>query len=330
MPGSTNQPIRNKIKETIKRYALLRKGDKIVIAVSGGPDSVALLYLLNSFRKDFRLTLHIAHLDHRLRSNSLKDKEFVENLACKLSLPITCAQINPRALSIKGSLEEIARNLRLDFLFKVAKKIKADKVALGHNLDDQAETVLMRILRGTGLFGLSGMLPKREISGCEVIRPLIETKRKEIERYLKRKKIKARIDRSNFQDLYFRNRIRNQLIPLLENKYNKNIKIILSNLANIASYDYDYLIRAAVRKMDKSHKSIRLDRYSGLHPAMQRLVLRLNIARIKGDTRRVTFKHIQELEDLISNRPLNSIVDLPKGVSVVKKKNSLSFYRRKA
>ena len=301
-----------------------------MIGVSGGPDSLALLYLLNSYKKDFRLSLHIAHLDHQLRSNSFRDKEFVENLAHKLNLPVTCAKINRRALSAKGSLEEIARNLRLGFLCKVAKKIKADKIALGHNLDDQAETILMRILRGTGLLGLSGILPKREISGCEVIRPLIETKRKEIERYLKKKKIKACIDRSNFQDIYFRNRIRNQLLPLLEKKYNKNIKIVLSSLANIASYDYDYLIQAALRKLNKPRKSIKLERYLSLHPAMQRLVLRLNIARLKGDTRRITFKHIQELEDLISNRPLNSIVDLPKGVSVVKKKNSLSFYRRKA
>ena len=157
--------ILDKVKKTIKKYNLIQKGDKIVVAVSGGPDSVALLYLLYSLRKDLKITLHIAHLDHSLRKDSYKDREFVEGLAQRLKLPITTSQINVKELAKKGSLEEIARNARLGFLFRVAQGIKADKIALGHSIDDQAETVLMRILRGTGLYGLAGILPKRNIAG---------------------------------------------------------------------------------------------------------------------------------------------------------------------
>jgi len=320
--------ILDKVRNTIKRYDLIRKNDKIVVGVSGGPDSVALTFLLNSLRKELKLTLHIAHLDHRLRKNSYRDRIFVEKLAKQLKIPITPAEINTRQLARRGSLEEIARNARLGFLFKVAKDIKADKIALGHNLDDQAETVLMRILRGAGLYGLSGILPKRKIAGYEIIRPLIEIKRKDIEAYLKRKKIKPRIDKSNSEDIYFRNKIRNRLLPLLEKGYNENIKEILSNTAQSLGYDYDYLMRVALRITKGTKHKLNLNRFTKLHTALQRLILRLSIARIKGDMRRLTFQHIREIEDLILNRPVNSIVDLPKGVSVVKKKQYLSFYLR--
>jgi tRNA(Ile)-lysidine synthase len=320
--------ISDKVKNTIKRYNLIDKGDKVLIGVSGGPDSVALLYLLNSLRKELKLTLYIAHLDHKLRRDSFKDRIFVERLAQKLKIPVFAGEINIKQLAKQGSIEEIARNARLGFLFKVAKDIKADKIALGHNLDDQAETVLMRILRGTGLYGLSGILPKRKIAGYEIVRPLIEIRRKGIESYLKRKKIKPRIDKSNLEDIYFRNKIRNRLLPLLEKEYNENIKEILSNMAQSLGYDYDYLMGVAPRTMKGAKHKLNLNRFTKLHTALQRLILRLSIARIKGDMRRLTFQHIREIEDLILNRPVNSIVDLPKGVSAVKTKKYLSFYHK--
>ena len=318
----------DKVRKTIKRYNLIGKGNKIIVGVSGGPDSVALLYLLNSLKKELKISLHVAHLDHMLRKDSCKDREFVERLAHKLKIPVTKAKINIKELAKAGSLEEIARNARLGFLFKVARDIKADKIALGHNLDDQAETVLMRIIRGSGLHGLSGILPKRNIAGYEIIRPLIEVKRREIEAFLKRKKISPRIDISNLEDIYFRNKIRNRLLPLLEKEYNKNIKEVLSNMAQSLGYDYDYLMGVAKRTMKSPKNKLELKLLIRLHPAIRRLALRMSIAMVKGDTRRIAFAHIKELEDLIFNRPVNSIVDLPKGVSVVKKKNHLSFYRQ--
>jgi len=318
----------DKVKSTIKHHGLIHKNDKIVIGVSGGPDSVALLYLLNSLKKELKLSLHIAHLDHRLRKDSGKDKEFVLALAKRLKLPVTTAQINIKALATHGSIEEIARNARLGFLFKVARDSGAKKVALGHNFDDRAETVLMRILRGAGLYGLSAILPKRDIAGYQIIRPLIEIRRREIEAFLRQKKIKVRIDSSNLENIYFRNKIRNKLLPLLEKNYNPNIKQILNNTAETVGYDYDYLSQRAQKFIAKASKKIDLKKYLLLHTAIQRLVLRLMIAKLKGDTRRINLAHIKELEDLILNRPVNSIVDLPKGVFVVKKKNALQFYRR--
>jgi tRNA(Ile)-lysidine synthase len=320
--------ILDKVRATVRRHNLLNKNDKVVIGVSGGPDSLALLFLLNRLKREFKLTLHLAHLDHMLRKESPQDAEFVRELAYKLRLPITTARINIKALAKKGSGEEIARNVRLGFLFKVAKDIKAKKIALGHNLDDQAETVLMRILRGAGLSGLSGILPKRDIAGYQIIRPLIETSRKEIEAFLKRKKIQPRRDASNLTDIYFRNKIRNKLLPLLESQYNRKIKEVLANTAQTVGCDYDYLNKTANRAIKGLRRKLDLKHFLRLHPAIKRLTLRLLIARVKGDLRKITYQHIKEIEDLIAHRPVGSVVDLPKGISVLKTKKYLSFYLR--
>lgn len=320
--------IKEQVKNTIRKCHLINKGDKVVVGVSGGPDSIALLYLLHALREELKISLHVAHLDHGLRIDSSQDAKFVKKLAERLKIPVTIARLKVKKIAQKGSLEEIARNARLEFLFKVAQDVRATKIALGHNLDDQAETVLMRILRGTGLYGLAGILPKRKISGYQIIRPLIEVRRKNIEAFLKKKRIRPRIDVSNLDDVYFRNKIRNRLIPFLEKGYNRNIKELLSNMAESIGYDYDYLNRVAGLTQKRLGAQINLKKFLRLHPAIQRLILRLNIARIKGDLRRITFKHLKEIEDLILNRPVNSIVDLPRGVSVVKKKKSVSFYHR--
>lgn len=331
----------DKVKDTLKRYKMIEESDRVIVAVSGGLDSVTLLYILNSLKKELQFSIHIAHLDHMLRKDSFKDREFVESLAQKLRLPITTTQINVKALSKKGSVEEVARKARLGFLFKVARDTNADKIALGHNQNDQTETVLMRILRGTGLYGLSGILPKRKIEGFTVIRPLIEVSRKEIESYLRRKKIKSRLDASNLEDIYFRNKIRNKLLPLLEKEYNPNIKKILANMTESIGVDYEYLLKVSEKKLSQirfsfksqtqkplTHININLEKFLRLHQAIQRLIMRVSIARIKQDMRRFTFQHMKEIEDLIYNRPINSVVDLPGNISIIKKKKHLSIYKK--
>ena len=320
--------ILDKVKDAIKKYGLISRGELVLVGVSGGPDSVCLLHLLKELSGPLGFKLEVGHLDHMLREDSVKDAEFVKSLALKLGIPATFGRINVRKLAVKGSLEEIARNSRLEFLCKTAKEIGAKRIALAHNLDDQAETVLMRILRGTGLYGLSGILPKRNLYGFDIIRPLVRVQRREIESYLKRKKIKARIDKTNLENLFLRNKIRNKLIPLFEKEYNPNIKDTLSNMAETIALDYDYLNRSALRLAKGKQGRIKLSSFLKYHPAMQRIILRLNINRLQGSTRRISFTHIQEIEDLILNRPVNAIVDLPKGISVAKKAKSIIFYRR--
>ncbi len=320
-----------KVKDTIRRYQLVKKDDRIVVGVSGGPDSLALLYILNNLKKELRLSLWVAHLDHMLRKDSYRDKAHVENLCRKLKIPFHSSRIDVRAVSSKGSLEEAARNVRFRFLFQIARKMKAKKIALGHNQDDQAETVMMRILRGAGLSGLGGILPKREIDGFQIIRPLIEVRRREIEAFLRRKGVKACLDPTNLSELHYRNKIRRQLLPYLEKKFNRNIKGVLCHMAKTCGQDYDFLSQLAQRALKRARigkLKIDLKRLSGLHPCLARLVLRLMVRHLQGDLRRLTFKHIQELEDLLITRPVNSIVDLPKGISVIKRKTYLLFNKK--
>jgi len=312
----------------ISKFALISKGERIVAGVSGGPDSAALLCLLAGIARQHELTVHVAHLDHGLRPASSRDAEFTRALAKKFGLPCTVSKAPAGRMRAKGSLEENARKARQDFLFGLAERIGASSVALGHTLDDQAETVLMRLLRGAGLSGLAGIMPRKRFGAIEVIRPLIETRRREIEAYLKRKKIRPCNDETNAQDLYLRNRIRLGLIPLLEREYNPNIKEVLAHNAESIAADYDYILGQAEKAAGRLGKKIRIRDFNRLHRAMQRLVLRVNIARLKGDTRRITFRHLREIEDLVCSRPSRSIVDLPQGVSVVKKGEFLNFYRR--
>ena len=319
--------ILTKVNKSIKNYGLIQKNDRILIGVSGGPDSVALLHILNSLSGKLGFSLFIAHLDHMLRKDSIKDAEFVKKLSRELKIPLVAGRVNVKALAKNNSIEEAARNARFAFFFKAARKIRANKIALAHNLDDQAETVLMRVLRGTGLNGISGILPKRKISGYEVIRPLLEVKRSEIETYLKNNKIRARQDRSNLKDIYFRNKIRNNLLPLLENDYSPNLKELLANLAENSASDYQFLELMAAKTMKGAKTKFNLKKLAKLHISMQRMLFRRAISNLQGNTRRITFQHIREIEDLILNRPQNSIVDLPKGISVIKKK-SLIFYLR--
>jgi tRNA(Ile)-lysidine synthase len=318
----------DKVRAAIKEYGLIRPKDKIVVGVSGGPDSLALLLVLNSLKKEFSFSLHVAHLDHMLRKTSAQDAVFVNKFAAKLGIPVTIFAVNLKKLAKNGSLEEIAREARLGFLLKTAKRVKAGKIALGHNLDDQAETVLMRILRGTGLCGMAGISRIRRMQDIQIIRPLLGVSRKEIEAFLKKRKVKYLTDPTNSEEVFFRNKIRNSLMPLLEKEYQANIKEILHNMAQSSGLDYDYLNRAAQSCCKRLGRGIELKKFLKLHPAMQRLVMRLNIAKVQGNTRRITFRHIREIEDLILNRPVDSVVHLPKGIAVAKKKSRLVFYRR--
>jgi len=316
---------------------MIEIGESVVVAVSGGPDSVAMLDVLNSLSSSLGFKIHIAHLNHMMRKDSKRDLKFVEGLAKQLNLPITVRETKVPDLIKSDSAEQVARRVRLDFLFDVARSVGTKKIALGHTKDDQVETVLMRLIRGTGLYGLSGILPIRKIDGFTMIRPLIEFRRKDISKYLKKIKIKPMFDITNLDTKFLRNRVRKELVPLLEKKFNPNIKEILYNLAKVAQKDYDYLSIASRRSFKRIQSKgpedkieFNLNRLKKLHKSMQRMVLRLALKKLQGDTRRITYKHWQEMEDLIYNRHTNSIVDLPRHISILKNKDRFIISLRKS
>ncbi len=314
------------VKNSIILNRLVSSGDKIIVGVSGGPDSVALLHVMNRLKYELGIQLHIAHYNHCMRKSSDADKSFVERLAAKLNISCTIGTWKDYNDNFKyGSLEEAARQARFDFFIKLALKQKASAVALGHNADDQAETILMRILRGTGAFGIRGMLPDRKINNVRFIRPMLQVSRCDIERYLKDNNISFRIDPTNKQLKFFRNKIRHKLLPLIEAEYNSGIKAVLSNLADVTAADYDYIEQQAEKAFlkivwckKKEGVDIDLNRFMRKHIALRRMILRMAIEYVKGDIRRIDLKHMKEIEEMIINRPVNSIVNLPAGISVVK------------
>ena len=335
-PGNINTFVEmiQKIKKTIHHYAMFEPSEKVIVAVSGGPDSVALLHILKELEFEFCLELGVAHLDHGLRRGSSGDLVFVKNLAQKLNLPFFSRRLDWRKIKKQGSLEDQLKNLRYDFLFDTCKKFQAKKMVLGHTRDDQAETVLMRILRGSGLYGLSSILPRRLCGPFEIVRPLIEVSRKEIMDYLKRNGYRYRVDSSNLENIFLRNKIRNNLLPLFEKDYNPNIKEVLSNLALTVGADYAYLSKGSEvflnKNLKKSHGkySLPLSALKRLDISLRRLSLRKILEFLCGDLRRIGFQHWQEVEDLIFYRPRESQVHLPHGLNIAKTKNRLTIFKR--
>ena len=311
-----------KVKKNIQSAKFFGRGDTVIVGVSGGSDSVALAYILHVLQYELGFHLHIAHYNHHLRRSANTDQKFVESLAEQLNVPCSIGHWkNSKALK-KGSLEEAARKHRFRFLNQLAKRINACAVVLAHTEDDLAETVLMRILRGTGLQGLRGILPRRQLDNVCFVRPLLNIKKDNILTFLKRKNIPFRVDPTNHQTKFFRNKVRIKLMPLLAKKYNHNIRGLLTNLANNAGTDFDYLESQAQKLFEKHTKcaanktNVRIDlkAFSAQHPALKRMLIRLAIQRLKGNTNRLTLAHFHEIEDLLQNRPKGTIVNLPQGI----------------
>ncbi len=326
--------LNQKIKNNIQSEHLFHRGDTVIVGVSGGSDSVALLHLLYDLRHELGITLHVAHYNHNLRRSAKTDQRFVEGLAQKLSLPYHTAIWNhPPSQSSKGSLEELARNQRLKFFSNLVKKNPSWKIALAHTQDDLAETVLMRILRGTGLQGLRSILPQTTLNGLTVIRPLLEISKNEILDYLKKHHLKFRQDPMNKDVNFFRNKIRLQLLPLLTKEYNPNIQEVLANLSKTMTVDYQYLRQEAEKQFhflarSSTVKKIEFDlkKFQSSHPALQRMMIRLAIERLQGNTNQFTLMHIQKIQKLIETKhPMPTTLSLPKGIHCQRKEKRLIF-----
>jgi len=326
MVNNANMNLLYRVKKFIQTHTLIARGDTILVGVSGGADSIVLARILTELRHELGFQLHIAHFNHQLRQSSARDQKFVEQFANELHLPFTSGTWKGSKSPRNGSLENLARQKRLTFLIDVAKKTKAQSIALAHNQNDLAETILMRMIRGAGLQGSRGILAKRTLYGKTFIRPLLETPRIEIERYLKSNRLKFQTDPTNTQTKFFRNKIRLHLLPTLQKNYNPNIVKVLSNLATNVTIDYDYLekqtkkILKSIATYSKQNKSIKINTLKLLnqHPAIQHMIFRKCIERVKEDVLSFDLTHIQAIDDLIKNRPMRFEVHLPTSITIKK------------
>ena len=340
-----------KVTHTIETHELFVPGDRIIVGVSGGPDSLCLLHALLRLREVYRLQLHVAHLNHGARGAAADaDAEFVASIAAEWELPITVEKRDVPALAEEHKLafEEAARRARYVFLARVAQEIGGRKIAVGHNADDQAETVLMHFLRGTGLAGLRGMLPvtpitdyrlsvessqtqERSVVGNQhlvIIRPLLTVPRATIEAYCAEHGLSPRFDRSNLDTTFFRNRLRHELLPLLET-YNPNVRDRLRHTAAVAAADYELLVQLRERawaetvreEREEAHRSsaVVFDRaaWRALPVALQRATLRQATYRLRKTLRDVTFVHVENARQIGLRGETGAQATLPMDLALV-------------
>jgi tRNA(Ile)-lysidine synthase len=317
-----------KVKNTVEKYNMFSPGDKILVGVSGGPDSVCLLHILDRCRKKMALSLHIVHINHGIRkSESRREEKFVKHLADMMGLPITVKFLDVPfyAGRKKLTIEEAARDMRYRVFESLATKLDAKKIALGHTASDQIETVLMHLLRGSGPQGLSGISPVRKLGNTSIIRPLIELNREEILDYLKENNLAFCLDSSNRRTEYFRNRIRLKLLPLLRENYNKNIDDALLRLSEILKEENTYWERMVERVIGKvvSFESgkilIDFRRFLRYNVVVQRRVL----YRLFGGI--VSLRQIEAIRTLAHQSGQAGRINLGRKVSVRKEGDFLIF-----
>lgn len=331
-----------KVFNAVHKHLLIKPHDSIIVAVSGGPDSVALIKILDAINssKNLRLGLFIAHLNHQLRGKSSEeDAQFVQNLSEDLSLPFLLKSVDIQKIAdqTKRSIEETARRERYKFFMESAQKYNASAVATGHTADDNTETILHRILRGTGTLGLGGIPIKRPLvssSVIQLIRPLLFTWRKEIIEYLRERQFTYRTDASNYEPIYLRNKIRLELIPLLENQYNPTIKNLLVQLCQILNMNNEYLIPEAKNILKASTREEREGSYTiDTHfltkqpKILQYFALReiLNILQIPLN--KITYEHYTKILDEITRKGKGRHFQLPGKVSLWYEHGMLHFQK---
>ena len=328
-----------RVRKAIERHDLLAGGDTVVVGVSGGPDSLCLLHILCRLENAYALALHVAHLNHCLRgAESDEDQAFVEELSDKWGLPahIESQDIAALAKERKLAIEESARQVRYAFLARVSAQVGAHKIAVGHNADDQVETVLMHWLRGAGLAGLRGMQPvsrldelrleSKELTHDErgsnllLIRPLLDVPRAAIEAYCTAHDLRPRLDRSNLDTTYYRNRLRHELLPHLET-YNPRIREVILRSAAIIAEDYAYLRQQVVAAWTDtivlegaSAVAFDLDRWRALPLSLQRSLLREAVRRLRRSLRNIGWVHIDNAIGILRRGSTGACATLPRGL----------------
>ncbi|MBI3315455.1 MAG: tRNA lysidine(34) synthetase TilS [Candidatus Omnitrophica bacterium] len=320
-----------------RREALIKRGDRILVGLSGGPDSAALLFFLSKLKSKYRLRLVAAHLNHGLsKKNSARYFKTSLKLARQLQVPFYFKAVSVRksAAKHKRSLEESGRLERYRFFESLAKRTGANKVATAHHLDDQAETVLMRLLRGSALRGLRGIPPKRSQGRTTVIRPFLNSRKSDILRYAKEAGIRYCLDPSNRDFSFTRNRVRFELLPHLIKRYNAQLCGTLSNLQVVCGQAQDFLEKEAgkafrylVSKKTARSVVLRLKKLAALHPALLREVLILAVATVKGDARRLTHEHVEAMLGLLRSRETDLETHLPGKIVVFKNRVGLRFFK---
>ena len=323
----------DKVKKYINTYDMLSEGDRVVVGISGGADSVALLHVLKELRESIGIELFGAHINHGLRGSDAKaDADFSKELCNKWGVPFFLKEVNVKALSEnwKKSEEEVGRWIRYSFFNEVLAQIHGNLIATAHHKNDQAETILFHIIRGTGMQGLSGMKPIRD--GL-LIRPLLDVSRKEIDDYIQEQGLAYRVDSTNANFTYTRNRIRNELIPTIIADFNPSIVDGLARMGNIiqeedgfiTQYCNDLYKECSVQTDE--YVDLHIDKLNTYHSAIRKRLIRLALSAVKKDLEGIGYYHIEDIVALSTQSHVGAILTLPGGIRVKKGYEYLRFIK---
>ena len=330
--------MKSKVFETIKKYNLIEKGDKLVLGVSGGPDSIAMLDILNEIRidkkNDLNFQIVVAHINHMIREESDDDEKFVKNFCKKKNIEFYSRSIDVQKLANtnKIGIEEAGRNARYEFFDEILKKTKSNKVAIAHNKNDKAETIIMNFMRGSGISGLKGIEEKRG----KYIRPLIECERIEIEDYCEKNNLQPRVDKTNFENEYTRNKIRNIVIPYVKREFNPNIINTLDRLSELVKEEEEYIEKQVKKSyynliVEETEKQIVLDlrKFNQEEKVIKSRLVLYTIMRLFGTSKGIEKIHVEDIIKLCNNNIGNKYLTPNKNIKILVKNHKIYFLNQR-
>ena len=322
--------VEDKVLNTIQKYNMIQANDKIVLGVSGGPDSLFMLYILNKLKEQLKFEIVVAHINHMIREEANSEENFVKEICRKIDIEFYSKRIDVEkyANNNKIGLEEAGRKIRYEFFEEILEKTNSNKIAIAHN---KVETIIMHLLRGSGISGLQGIEP---IKDNKIIRPIIEIERAEIEQCCEKNKLEPRIDKSNFENKYTRNKIRNIVIPYIKQEFNPNIIDTITRLSEIITEENQYLIKQTEQTYqevlieEKENQIIlKLKEFNKLETVIKNRMILYTITRLRGSSTGIEKIHIEDIIKLCQNNIGNKYLVPNKGLKVLIKDKKIHFIK---
>lgn len=325
--------LKKHVLETIKKYNLIEQNDKIVCAVSGGPDSICMLDILRRIKEEKKINFDIivCHINHMIRVEATADEQYVVNYCKKYQIPFFAKRVDVKKIaeSNKQGTEEAGRKVRYDFFEEIFQKENATKIAIAHNKNDKIETIIMNVFRGSGISGLRGIEPIRD---NKFIRPLIETERTEIEKYCEENRLNPRIDKTNFINDVTRNKIRNIVIPFIKNEFNPNFINTLDRLSNVITEEDEYMKKRTIEvytkiKIQEKESYIVLDlkEFNKQEEVIKKRLIIYTIAQTIGSAQNIEKVNIEDIIKLCSNNIGNKYLTPNKNIKISVGKGQVVF-----
>lgn len=333
--------MRSEILKTIKKYNLIENGDSIVIGVSGGPDSICLLNVLNELKNELNFKIYVAHINHMIRKEADEETEYVKSFCKNIEVECFVKRIDVIKISkeLKMGTEEAGRKIRYDFFEEVLKNTNSNKIATAHNNNDKVETIIMNILRGSGIAGLKGLDPIRE---NKFIKPLLEISREEIEAYCEENRLAPRIDKSNNENIYTRNKVRNSVIPYIKKEFNPNILKTINRLSEVATEENEYLDKITIQafneinvgaisegNLEKNKETetitLNLKKFNNLELVIKRRLILYTINELLGTIDGIEKINIDDIIKMCSKNIGNKYLMPTKKIKILVKKGKIFF-----